>query len=362
MELNKINLDAAFSNTVVPEGQMFLFLGYKDGDDKKEVVIRYKDSEGNYGNIASGNNKLNLSAIANTLQPGSDATADANIDENGNITFEFGIPEGEKGDKGDNAIAYENLNSLSDGMLVPVSGGFPVFIKTNKGNYYPVEKNSLIEIDGVYKVNPTPYLVYDNSNEFYGTWRIYFAGGVKGEKGDNALSISSPITETLEAGSRANVEADFNENGVVTFKFQIPQGERGLNALTISEVITNTLEPESDATVEANMDEEGNVTFQFGVPKGIQGEKGDKGDKTLISIGDNGNWFLDGVDTGKKATGQGSNAVLSPTPPSETYDGIIWIQIESEEDNQFVNFESIDVVFGESEPENAPDGTIFIQE
>ena len=53
---------------------------------------------------------------------------------------------------------------------------------------------------------------------------------------------------------------------------------------------------------------------------------------------------------------------MSPTPPSETYDGIIWIQIESEEDNQFVNFESIDVVFGESEPENAPDGTIFIQE
>ena len=241
MELNKINLDSAYSNTVVPEGQMFLFLGYKDGDESKEIVIRYKDSDGNYGNIASGNNKLNLSAIANTLQPGSEATAYANIDESGNITFKFGIPEGEKGDqgekgdkgekgdqgekgdKGDNVIAYENLDSLSDGMLVPMSGGFPIFIKTNKGNYYPVEKDSLIEVDGIYKLNPIPYLAYDNSENFTGTWRIYFAGGVKGEKGDkgdNALSISTPITETLKAGSEANVKVNIDENGVVFFTFQ----------------------------------------------------------------------------------------------------------------------------------------------
>ena len=39
--------------------------------------------------------------------------------------------------------------------------------------------------------------------------------------------------------------------------------------------------------------------------RGEQGEKGDKGDDgapaTEITIGPNGNWFLDGVDTGVKA-------------------------------------------------------------
>ena len=45
--------------------------------------------------------------------------------------------------------------------------------------------------------------------------------------------------------------------------------------------------------------------------QGIQGEKGEKGDKgdkgdpgepaTEVTVGPNGNWFLDGVDTGVKA-------------------------------------------------------------
>ena len=44
--------------------------------------------------------------------------------------------------------------------------------------------------------------------------------------------------------------------------------------------------------------------------QGVQGEKGEKGDKgdkgqdgTQVTIGENGNWFLDGVDTGVKAEG-----------------------------------------------------------
>ena len=42
--------------------------------------------------------------------------------------------------------------------------------------------------------------------------------------------------------------------------------------------------------------------------KGVKGDKGDKGDTgdpgkagTQITVGPNGNWFLDGVDTGVKA-------------------------------------------------------------
>ena len=38
--------------------------------------------------------------------------------------------------------------------------------------------------------------------------------------------------------------------------------------------------------------------------QGIQGEKGDKGEATVITIGENGNWYLDGVDSGHKAQGE----------------------------------------------------------
>ena len=83
---------------------------------------------------------------------------------------------------------------------------------------------------------------------------------------------------------------------------------------------------------------------------------------SVVTIGDNGNWFIDGVDTGKKATGMGSNVVLSPTQPADPYDGMIWIQTSEGEEEQYVNFETINVVRGTEIPENAPNGTIFIQE
>lgn len=44
----------------------------------------------------------NLTALATTLPPGSEATVDKSKDEEGNyMIFNFGIPKGEKGDKGD---------------------------------------------------------------------------------------------------------------------------------------------------------------------------------------------------------------------------------------------------------------------
>ena len=280
----------------------------------------------------------------------------------------------------DNALAYEDLSQLDEGYLVPVSGGFPIWIKTNKDNYYPIEKNSLTINKGYYKINPNPYLVYDNSNSFSGTWRIYFAGGVKGE---NALTITTPEVNTLESGMDATVEAEIDKNGVVKFEFGIPQGEKGESGRYEPDIeemydLISDYDNEKKGFCFLAIDQ-GNIYFKLSdesgdwsnaIPitigdkgdKGDRGEKGDKGEPTVVTIGDNGNWFLDGVDTGKKATGQGSNAVLSHTPPAYTYDGIIWIQVESEQDNKFVNFESIDVVFGKNEPEDAPDGTIFIQE
>lgn len=284
----------------------------------------------------------------------------------------------------DNALAYEDIDILSNGYIVPVSGGFPIWIRTSLGNHYPIEKNSLILSGGYYQINPNPYLVYDNVNSFNGSWRIYFAGGVKG---DNAITVAEPTVNTLNPESNATADANCDENGVVTFKFGIPKGEKGdkgEDGNDYKEDAKDILENRSNYDNELKgfcflAIDEGNLYFKLsdnsgdwsdGKPitvgqkgeQGIQGEQGPKGEATVITIGDNGNWFLDGVDTNKKATGSGSNAVLSPTPPTDIYDGMIWIQVESQEDLQYVNFETIDVVVGNQEPTDAPDGTIFIQE
>ena len=47
--------------------------------------------------------------------------------------------------------------------------------------------------------------------------------------------------------------------------------------------------------------------------KGDQGDKGDKGDASVVEIGENGHWFIDGVDTGVKAGADGAlSAVWDP--------------------------------------------------
>lgn len=44
-------------------------------------------------------------------------------------------------------------------------------------------------------------------------------------------------------------------------------------------------------------------TLGLAACSGSKGEKGDKGDTPQITIGENGNWFVDGVDTNVSATG-----------------------------------------------------------
>ena len=93
---------------------------------------------------------------------------------------------------------------------------------------------------------------------------------------------------------------------------------------------------------------------------GKDGEDGDIG--SVVTIGDNGNWFIDGKDSGKKATGSGSNVVLSVSPPTEPYDGMIWCTVEGSEDVKYLNVTETPVVVSSAEPENPADGMIWIQE
>jgi hypothetical protein len=64
---------------------------------------------------------------------------------------------------------------------VAFTGNIPVGVMTNSGKYYPVEKGSLTISGGVATLDVTPYLAYDNSASFSGTWTAYFATGTGGE-------------------------------------------------------------------------------------------------------------------------------------------------------------------------------------
>lgn len=146
MELNKIYLDSDFSNTVIPSGQRFLFLGYSNGEDG-DIVIRYKDSDGNFGNIASGSGDI----------------------------FEQ-----------DQCIEVDYTQNNK--MIIP-AGSVPVFIKTSAGNFYPIEKDTLSQNGDYFYIDVEPYLAYDNVDLFSGVWTVYLSGGAKGENGKDGQSF-----------------------------------------------------------------------------------------------------------------------------------------------------------------------------
>ena len=50
MDLNRIYTDSQFSESVIPEGSMLVFLGYADGESGT-VVWRCKKSDGTFANL-----------------------------------------------------------------------------------------------------------------------------------------------------------------------------------------------------------------------------------------------------------------------------------------------------------------------
>lgn len=95
------------------------------------------------------------------------------------------------------------INSLKDGKI-QIDGTLPAWIKTNKNNFYAVEKLTLTFEDNVYKIDPKSYLAYDNSEQFTGTWQIYCLGanGLKGDPGEDGKDgkdgkdgVDAPMTD-----------------------------------------------------------------------------------------------------------------------------------------------------------------------
>lgn len=121
------------------------------------------------------------------------------------------------------------ITEVSDNIATLAGTNVPVGLRTNTGAYYPIEKGSVV-IDitnGQIKLDVTPYLAYDNAASFTGPWTVYYAGGIKGEKGDTALSFRMGSVSTLAAGASATATATVSDEGIVTLNIGIPQGADG---------------------------------------------------------------------------------------------------------------------------------------
>jgi hypothetical protein len=145
----------------------------------------------------------NISAAANTLEPGNQATVERSgtID---NILLTFGIP---KGDKGDGIIntAYSYASSTS-GTVAPAAGWQPTIPNVDAGSYLWVRI----------------ILTYSNN-----TTTAFYIVLKQWGKGDTGSTPSiTPLINMLPAESKPSVEkTGTNENPV--FTFNIPRGFDG---------------------------------------------------------------------------------------------------------------------------------------
>ena len=87
------------------------------------------------------------------------------------------IPYGPEGELSGNMLTF---TSVSDNKATfSGTATLPFAVLTNKGTVYPLEKGSLTvdPVNDTFIVDVTPYLAYDNSASFSGTWKLYMCAG-----------------------------------------------------------------------------------------------------------------------------------------------------------------------------------------
>ncbi len=135
----------------------------------------------------------------------------------------------------------------------------------------------------------------DGTEDFFtvtnGEQGIQGIQGVKGEDGH------SPI---ITIGSNGNWYIDGVDS---TIKAQGPKGDTGVGILSIIKTDTDGLIDTYTITFTDNSTTTFTVTNGAQGIQGIQGIKGTDGHTPIITIGANGNWFIDGVDSKQKAQG-----------------------------------------------------------
>ena len=118
--------------------------------------------------------------------------------------------------------------------------------------------------------------------------------GIQGEKGNDG---HSPVITIGENGNW------FIDGVDTTKKAEGLKGETGNGISKIEKTLSEDLVDTYTITFTNGETTTFTITNGSDGIQGIQGEKGNDGHSPVITIGENGNWFIDGVDTTKKANG-----------------------------------------------------------
>ena len=172
--------------------------------------------------------------------------------------------QGPKGDKGDTGVSVASIEKTgSDGLLDTYTitysdGTTSTFVVANGAN----GSQGIQGLPG--KDGHTPVItIGENGNWFVdGVDTGIKAQGPKGDKGDDGVSVVT-IAKTGESGLADIYTITYSDGHTSTF------------------VVMNGAKGE----------------------QGIQGVPGQDGHSPVVTIGENGNWFVDGVDTGVHAQG-----------------------------------------------------------
>lgn len=130
-----------------------------------------------------------------------------------------------------------------------------------------------------------------------------------GEDGIQGVPGKDGHTPVVTIGSNGNWFVDGVDSG---FKAQGPKGDKGEDGKDGRGIKSIVLSSQSDGVSTYTILYTDGTTSSFTVkdgetgemgPQGIQGIQGEDGHTPVITIGDNGNWFVDGVDSGVEARG-----------------------------------------------------------
>ena len=144
------------------------------------------------------------------------------------------------------------------------------------------------------------------------------ASGLEGEKGDKGDKGEDGVSPEVTIGENGNWFINGEDTGI---KAQGEKGEDGKSVVSIEKSSSDGLVDTYTITYSDNSTSTFTVTNG---EDGIQGEKGEDGHTSVITIGENGNWYVDGVDTGIKAQGESGkdgNSVVSIEKTSS--DGLV---------------------------------------
>ncbi len=188
--------------------------------------------------------------------------------------------KGEKGDKGDSG---ENGLNGADGANGKDGVSITSVVKTSTdGN---ADTYTITYSDG----STSTFIVTNGSDGQPG------AQGKKGEDGH---------TPTVTIGANGNWYVDGQDTGQ---EAKGPQGDAGKDGRSVLSIEKTSSDGDVDTYTITYSD---GTTSTFKVTngsdgsQGIQGEKGDAGHTPKVTIGANGNWYVDGVDSGFPAKGE----------------------------------------------------------